>query len=80
MQALALYWPIAAAVLLVLVVAVAVGRPWLASYRKRRAVLAVKQFRLQREQLEAISSPRRLAGKTARPAVAGMRLAKQRHL
>ena len=53
MQGLALYWPIAAAVLLILVVAVAVGRPWLASYRKRRAALAVKQFRLQREQLEA---------------------------
>ena len=37
MQGIALYWPIAAAVLLVLVVAVAVGRPWLISYRKRRA-------------------------------------------
>ena len=42
MQGIALYWPIAAALLLVLVVAVAVGRPLLISYRKRRAARAVE--------------------------------------
>src|SRR5580692_11523103 len=53
MQGIALVWPIAAAIVLVLIVVFAVGRPALARLRKRRAVRAVKQFRLQREQLEA---------------------------
>ena len=53
MQGIALAWPIAAAVVLVLIVAFAVGRPVLARLRRRRATRALKQFRLQREQLEA---------------------------
>lgn len=53
MQGIALAWPIAAAAVLVLVVTFAVGRPLLLSLRQRRAVRALKQFRLQREQLEA---------------------------
>jgi hypothetical protein len=53
MQGIALVWPIAAAVVLVLIVVFAVGRPALARLRRRRATRALKQFRLQREQLEA---------------------------
>jgi hypothetical protein len=53
MQGIALVWPIAAAVVVVLVLSLAVGRPMVASFRKRRAARALKQFRLQREQLEA---------------------------
>jgi hypothetical protein len=53
MQGIALVWPIAAAVVLVLIVVFAVGRPALARLRRRRAARALKQFRLQREQLEA---------------------------
>jgi hypothetical protein len=53
MQGIALAWPIAAAAVLVLIVVLAVARPVLASVRRRRATKALKQFRLQREQLEA---------------------------
>ena len=53
MQGIALAWPVAAALVLVLIVALALARPVLTSIRRRRADRALKQFRLQREQLEA---------------------------
>jgi hypothetical protein len=53
MQGIAFAWPIVAAVVLVLIVVLAVARPLVASARQRRATRALKQFRLQREQLEA---------------------------
>jgi len=53
MQGIALVWPVAAAVVLVLIVVLAVARPLVASLRQRQANQALKQFRLQREQLEA---------------------------
>jgi len=53
MQGIALAWPVAAAVVLVLIVVLAVARPVVGSLRQRRANRALKQFRLQREQLEA---------------------------
>jgi hypothetical protein len=53
MQGIAFAWPIVAAVLLVLIVVLAVARPLVTSARQRRATRALKQFRLQREQLEA---------------------------
>jgi hypothetical protein len=53
MQGIALAWPVAAAVVLVLIVVLAVARPMVTSLRQRRAIRALKQFRLQREQLEA---------------------------
>jgi hypothetical protein len=53
MQGIALAWPIVAALVLVLIVVLAVARPVVGSVRQRRATKALKQFRLQREQLEA---------------------------
>jgi hypothetical protein len=53
MQGIAFAWPIVAAVVLVLIVVLAVARPLVTSARQRRATRALKQFRLQREQLEA---------------------------
>jgi hypothetical protein len=53
MLAIALVWPIAAAIVVGLALSFAIGRPIAASFRKRRAARALKQFRLQREQLEA---------------------------
>jgi hypothetical protein len=53
MQGIALAWPVAAAAVLVLIIVLAVARPVLASARRRQATKALKQFRLQREQLEA---------------------------
>jgi hypothetical protein len=51
MHGIALFWSIAAVVVLVL--GFAVGWPVVVALRKRRAARALKQFRLQREQLEA---------------------------
>jgi hypothetical protein len=53
MQGIALLWPIAAAVVLLVVLAFAAGRPFVAWRRRERAARALKEFRLQREQLEA---------------------------
>jgi hypothetical protein len=53
MQGIALIWPIAAAVVVILLLAFAIGRPVAAEFRRRRADRALKEFRLQREQLEA---------------------------
>jgi hypothetical protein len=53
MQGIALAWPVAAAIVLVLIVVLAVARPVVTSLRQRQANRALKQFRLQREQLEA---------------------------
>jgi hypothetical protein len=53
MQGFAIVWPIAAVVVLVVMLALAMSRPVLARQRQRRAILALKRFRLQREQLEA---------------------------
>jgi hypothetical protein len=51
MHGISLVWPIAVAVVLML--SFVVGWPVMVALRKRRAVRALKQFRLQREQLEA---------------------------
>jgi len=51
MRGISLVWPVAVAVVLVL--SLAVGWPVTVALRKRRAVRALKQFRLQRERLEA---------------------------
>lgn len=53
MQGIAPAWPIAAAVVFALVLVLTIRKPLVASLRRRRAVRALKQFRLQREQLEA---------------------------